>query len=86
MVLSWWQNHVRSFFSGTWNLREGSWRVLAQPQIWEFAINQGPHFGSPYNKDHNVFGSILGPPIYGSPHLRSGLFGPWLPPSDLPPG
>ena len=26
-------------------------------------------FGSPYNKDHNMFGSILGPPIYGSPHM-----------------
>ena len=32
--------------------------------------NMGPHFGSPYNKDHNIFGSILGPPIYGSPHLE----------------
>ena len=32
------------------------------------STNQGPHFGSPYHKDHNVFGSILGPPIYGSPH------------------
>ena len=31
--------------------------------------NQGPHFGSPYNKDHNIFGSILGSPIYGSPHI-----------------
>ena len=29
----------------------------------------GPHFGSPYNKDHNIFGSILGPPVYGSPHI-----------------
>ena len=31
--------------------------------------NYGPHFGSPYNKDHNIFGSILGAPIYGSPHI-----------------
>ena len=30
----------------------------------------GAHFGSPYNKDHNIFGSILGPPIYGSPHMH----------------
>ena len=35
------------------------------------STNWGPHFGSPYNKGHNIFGSILGPPIYGSPHIRS---------------
>ena len=23
--------------------------------------NQGPHFASPYNKDHNLFGSVWGP-------------------------
>ena len=35
--------------------------------------NKGPHFGSPYNKDHNIFGPILGPPIYGSPHPAFGM-------------
>ena len=39
----------------------------------------GPHFGSPYNKDHNIFGSILGPPIYGSPHIRALDFWETLP-------
>ena len=29
----------------------------------------GAHFGSPENKDHNIFGSILGPPMYGSPQI-----------------
>ena len=34
-----------------------------------FSKNLGPHFGSPYNEDHNIFGSILGPPVCGSPHI-----------------
>ena len=38
--------------------------------IWLFPQIRGQIFGSPYNKDHNIFGSILGPPIYGSPHIR----------------
>ena len=33
------------------------------------STNEGPHFGSPYNKDQNIFGSILGPSVYGSPHM-----------------
>ena len=37
------------------------------------STNEGPHFGSPYNKDHNIFGSTLGPPIYGSPHSRGAI-------------
>ena len=37
--------------------------------------NWGPHFGSPYNKDPNIFGSILGPPICGSPHMNMTYFG-----------
>ena len=36
--------------------------------------NEGPHFGSPCNKDHQIFGSILGPPVYGSPHIWRGTF------------
>ena len=41
------------------------------PVFKYMAVSQkkGPHFGSPYNKDHNIFGFILGPPIYGSPHI-----------------
>ena len=28
-----------------------------------------PRFGSPYNKDHSISGSILGPFIFGSPNM-----------------
>ena len=31
--------------------------------------SKGPHFGSPYNEEHSIFGSILGPPVYGTPHM-----------------
>ena len=39
-------------------------------QIWGFPKIRGPFFGSPCSKDHNLLGSILGLPIYGSPHMR----------------
>ena len=47
--------------------------------------NQGPHFGSPYNKDHNMFGFILGPPIYGSPQVGSLSVPPRFRPTWEPP-
>ena len=37
------------------------------------SINWGPLFGSPYNKDHSILGSILGPPIYGSLHMITNI-------------
>ena len=43
-----------------------------QPPGWRnMAVSKdyGPHCRSPDNKDHNTFGSILGPTIYGSPHM-----------------
>ena len=36
--------------------------------------NEGPCLGSPYNKDHNVFGPILGPTIYTIPYLLQKRF------------
>ena len=33
--------------------------------------SKGPHFGSLYNKDHSIFGSILGPLSYGKSHFES---------------
>ena len=32
---------------------------------------RGTLFGGPRNKDYNVLGSILGPPILGNCHIRS---------------
>ena len=32
-------------------------------------INHGPCVGSPCNKDHSIFGSILEPPVYGSSRI-----------------
>ena len=31
---------------------------------------QGPFLGSPYDKDPSILRSILGLPIYGTPHLK----------------
>ena len=31
--------------------------------------NWGSLFGSPANKDHSIFESNLGPPVYGNPHM-----------------
>ena len=37
--------------------------------IWLYPKNEGPRFGSPYDEDHGVFWSILGPSTYGNPHM-----------------
>ena len=39
-----------------------------------FSKNQEPLFGSPFSKDHNILGSILGALVYGSPHMARGRY------------
>ena len=34
----------------------------------------GAHFGSPHNKRHHLFGSILGPPVFGDSQMRIAVF------------
>ena len=43
--------------------------VFGGSSIWLYPKNEGPRFGSPYDQDHGVFWSILGPSIYGNPHM-----------------
>ena len=42
----------------------GLWRL-----IWEFPIFRGPLFCGPDNKDPTIWGTILGSPIFGNPHI-----------------
>ena len=53
--------------------------------MWEFPEIKGTLVWGPYNKDPTIFGTILGVPIFGNPHvvteerdprLQSPLHGP----------
>ena len=37
----------------------------------EVSQNEGYLFGGPHNKDHSIFGSILGPPILGNYQMET---------------
>ena len=37
--------------------------------------NQGPLLRLPYDKDHNILGSILGPAVYGNTPVGSAYYG-----------
>ena len=65
------------------SLEDGAWQQKAEAvKFWGcsyhraavnmgFSKNQEPLFGSPFSKDHNILGSILGPAVYGSPRIYS---------------
>ena len=42
-------------------------------RIWVLRTYMPPPFGSPVNKDHDIFGCILGRPIYGNPHIQADM-------------
>ena len=46
---------------------------------WYMAVSkiQGPYFGSPYYKDHYMFGSILGPLFMETPMLYYMVWSIW---------
>ena len=50
----------------------GAWRFskLSAGSLYYMgeSNNEGALFRSPYGKDRNMLGSILGPSVYGSPH------------------
>ena len=53
-----------------WN--ELLWHLSGGQQLltWRFQKNWGAQFGSPYDNDHNSFGSVLWPPSAGNSHIK----------------
>ena len=47
--------------------------------MWGFPKIRGPPFGRPYNESPTILGSILGPLIFGIPHVGIHLPGPCVP-------
>ena len=63
-------------------LVQASWSSRLHGQNkWGFPEIRGTLFGGPYNKDYNIFGSILGSPDFGK--LPSGLCIPQEPYDEL---
>ena len=44
--------------------------------MWEFPKVTGLLFSGPYNKDPASWGTILGSPIFGNPHVSPGALNP----------
>ena len=51
------------------NLSLASLLGLLQNLIWEFPKIGGTLVWGPYNKDPTIWGTILGPPIFGKSHI-----------------
>ena len=45
---------------------------------WEFPKIRGTLFWGPYNKDPTIWGTILGSPIFGNPHIRICVKALWM--------
>ena len=65
-------SQARASGSGGEGQSSRSGKTWATVHIWGFP-KIGAHFGSPYNKDHSILGSVLRPPIFANFHCGIGM-------------